>query len=93
MMWWGNGFGMGGGWLLGGLLMLLFWVAVIGLIVWAVWAVSRRQPGRVDYSTASQPPAARAQQSDRALEITKERYARGEISREQYDEIRQTLGA
>jgi putative membrane protein len=87
-MMWGNGFGMGGGWLLGGLMMLLFWAAVIGLIVWAIWAFSRRQPGRVDYSNAPQAP-----QSDRALQIAKERYARGEISREQYDEIRQTLGA
>ena len=31
-MMWGNGFGMGGGWLLGGLMMLLFWVVVIGLV-------------------------------------------------------------
>ncbi|MGE5602770.1 MAG: SHOCT domain-containing protein [Nitrososphaerales archaeon] len=92
-MMWGNGFGMGGGWLLGGLLMLLFWAAVIGLIVWAIWAFSRRQPGRADYSTSPQAPAERAAQGDRALQIAKERYARGEISREQYDEIRQTLGA
>ena len=31
MMWWGDGFGMGGGWLLGGLMMLLFWAVVVGL--------------------------------------------------------------
>jgi putative membrane protein len=87
-MMWGNGFGMGGGWLLGGLMMLLFWAAVIGLVVWAIWAFGRRQSGRVDYQSAPQAP-----QGDRALQIAKERYARGEISREQYDEIRQTLGA
>jgi putative membrane protein len=97
-MMWGNGFGMGGGWIFGGLMMLLFWVAVIGLVVWAIWAFSRRQSGRVDYQNASQASSLqasteRAAQGDRALQIAKERYARGEISREQYDEIRQTRGA
>jgi putative membrane protein len=92
-MMWGNGFGMGAGWLFGGLMMLLFWAAVIGLVVWAIWAFSRRQSGRVDYQNASQAPSPQAPQGDRALQIAKERYARGEISREQYDEIRQTLGA
>ena len=87
-MMWGNGFGMGGGWFLGGLMMLLFWAAVIGLIVWAITAFSRRQSGRTDYPSSPQAP-----QGDRALQIAKERYARGELSREQYDEIRQTLGA
>jgi putative membrane protein len=90
-MMWGNGFGMGGGWLLGGLMMLLFWAAVIGLIVWAIWALTRSQQGRV-VTQKPQAPARSAPQGDRALQIAKERYARGEISREQYDEIRQTLG-
>ena len=92
-MMWGNGFGMGGGWLLGGLMMLLFGAAVIGLIVWGIVALTRRQPGRVDYSNASYALASQAPQGDRVLQIGRERYARGEISREQYDEIRQTLGA
>jgi putative membrane protein len=92
MMWWGNGFGMGGGWLLGGLMMLLFWAVVIGLVVWAIVAFTRRQTGPANYSNASQV-ASQAPQGDRALQIAKERFARGEISREQYDEIRQTLGA
>lgn len=91
-MMWGNGFGMGGGWLLGGLMMLLFWAVVIGLIVWAIWAFARRQTGHVNYSPASQAPWP-GPQGDPALQIAKERYARGEIGREQYDEIRQTLGA
>lgn len=87
-MMWGNGFGMGGGWLLGGLMMLLFWIVVIGLAAWAIWAFTRRQSGRADYPISQAAP-----QGDSALQIVKERYARGEISREQYDEIRQTLGA
>jgi putative membrane protein len=90
-MMWGDGFGMGG-WLLGGLMMLLFWAVVIGLIVWAIWAFTRRQTGYASYSNKPQAPARSAPQGDPTLQIAKERYARGEISREQYDEIRQTLG-
>ena len=86
-MMWGHGFGMGGGWLLGGLMMLLFWAAVIGLIVWAITAFSRRQSGRTEHSSSLLAP-----EGDRALQIAKERYARGEINRAQFDEIRQTLG-
>jgi putative membrane protein len=81
-MMWGDGFGMGG-WLLGGLMMLLFW---------AIWAFTRRQTGYASYSNKPQAPARSAPQGDPTLQIAKERYARGEISREQYDEIRQTLG-
>ncbi len=92
-MMWGNGFGMGGGWLLGGLMMLLFWAVVIGLIAWAIWAFTRRQTGHINYANTPQAPASQAPHSDPALQIAKERYTRGEISREQYDEIRQTLGA
>ncbi len=92
-MMWGNGFGMGGAWLLGGLMMLLFWAVVIGLTAWAIWAFTRRQTGHVDYSNPPQATARPAPQGDPALQIAKERYARGEITREQYDEICQTLGA
>jgi putative membrane protein len=92
-MMWGNGFGIGGGWLLGGLVMLLFWGVVIALVAWAFWAFTRRQPGRVDYPPPAQPAPTQAPRSDPALQIAKERYARGELTREQYDEIRQTLGA
>lgn len=90
-MMWGNGFGMGGGWLLGGLMMLLFWSVVIGLVVWAILTFTRRQPGRVDYVSASHATVSQTPLGDRALQIARERYARGEINREQYDEICQTL--
>ena len=98
-MMWGNGYGMGGGWLVGGLMMLLFWGLVIGLIVWAIVAFTRGQSRRPDYPASSPGragwsahDAGDSAQGDRALQIARERFARGEINREQYDEIRQALG-
>ncbi len=62
---WGGGYGM-----FGGLMMVVFWGLVIGLIVLAV----RRYSGRSDSD---------AEQS--ALNILKDRYARGEIDEEEYE--------
>ncbi|MDP3937681.1 MAG: SHOCT domain-containing protein [Deltaproteobacteria bacterium] len=75
MMGWG-GVGMGGG----GLLMLLIWVVVIVAAVLGVrWLWDQGQPRR--------PP----QDGDRALEILRTRYARGEIDREEFEERRRDL--
>jgi putative membrane protein len=64
------------------LLMALFWLLVIGgvalIVVWAV------RQGR---ST----PAGPGRSVDRSLEILRERYARGEISYEEYDKMRRNL--
>jgi putative membrane protein len=77
MMWYG---GMGLWMVLGMVLMLLFWVGVIGLVVWGIAAPARRHgPGTVG-----------TEEGD-ALGIAKERYARGEISRAQFDQIKSDL--
>ena len=72
---WGDGFG--------GIMMgvgLLFWLAVlaaaIALVIWAV----RTSGGR---SAPSREPD--------ALEIARRRYARGEITREQFEQLKQDL--
>jgi putative membrane protein len=72
-----GGYGMmaGMGWL-GVLLMALFWVGVILLVVWGLSNVFPRQ------RQAIEPDAA---------EILKRRYARGEISREEYMQASETL--
>jgi putative membrane protein len=72
-----GGYGMmaGMGWL-GILLMALFWVGVILLVV---WGLSNAFPGR---RQAVEPDA---------VEILKRRYARGEISREEYVQASETL--
>jgi putative membrane protein len=76
MMWnWG---GLGWGMMgLGILWMLIFWGAIIALVVWGV----RRLSGHVDYRTTPVSP----------LNIAKERYAKGEISRDQFEQIKKDL--
>ena len=77
-------FGFGG---LGFILMIFFWVAIIGL---AVWLLSGLFPGAKGTSS----PLFRAQRSDPSespLGILKQRYARGEISKAEYEGVRRDL--
>ncbi|MFA1547932.1 SHOCT domain-containing protein [Actinomadura chokoriensis] len=77
---WGHmGDGGWSGWMwLWGSVMVLFWVALIGAVAWLVAraAAPRNTP----------PPDTRTDGLDHAREILAERYARGEISVEEYDE-------
>lgn len=68
---------IGGGWF-GLLFLALFLVFTVGVIVLIIWLVAR-QSGR----------AGRPQETP--LDILKRRYASGEISREEYERIRQDL--
>jgi putative membrane protein len=63
MMWWGSGYGW--------IWMLLSWVVIIGLVVWAVTVFGGR-----DARGRHGPPSAR--------HILDERFARGEIDEEEY---------
>ena len=73
-----NGFGIMG--LFGGLIGLLFSLAIlIGIVVLIVWAV-KRFTGSTLTSSAPSP-----------RELAQARYARGEITRDQYQEILQDL--
>lgn len=67
-----------GGWLL----MLLFWG---GLIVLALWLV------RAMFPHATEPPGRSPAREPSATEILDRRYARGEISREEYELMQDTL--
>ncbi|MHB1415109.1 MAG: SHOCT domain-containing protein [Chloroflexota bacterium] len=65
-----------------GVLMLVFWGLLIGGAVFlVVWLLRRGSP-----AAAGPPPGER-----RDLEILRERYARGEISRDEYEEMRRDL--
>jgi len=57
---------------------LVFWLAIIAGLV---WLLGRGQG-------VPQPPVTRGQN---ALDILNQRYARGELSREQYDQMRRDL--
>ncbi|MCP9948999.1 SHOCT domain-containing protein [Actinomadura madurae] len=80
----GDGWGhMGGdgwsGWMwLWGTLMMLLWIAVIGAAAWLIV--------RVAASHRASPPRPHETGLERARGILAERYARGEISTEEYDE-------
>jgi putative membrane protein len=67
--------GPGWMWLWGGF-MMLFWVALVAAVVWFVATRSWQRP---------------AATADRAREILAERYARGEITGEEYRERLETL--
>jgi putative membrane protein len=83
-MMWHHGYGMmngyGGSWMMEfGLLWWLLIAGVVVLIVWAVRASSRQ-------GTGSSP------HGPDALEIARRRYASGEISKEQFEQLKKDLG-
>ena len=63
----------------GWIFMLIFWALVIAALIYLVrWLVSRNSPGGNDGRPAP-------------LDILKERYARGEISREEFEQMKKDL--
>ena len=84
--WQGYGYGMMGPGMMGGfggfwfmpIIMIVFW----GLVIWGIVALVR------GVSAGSTGPSA---QTDSALEILKRRYARGEITKQEYEERKKDL--
>jgi uncharacterized membrane protein len=70
--------------------MVVFWVAVVGL---ALWLLSRLFPGTREHSASEQSSANQTDigGSRQALDILNQRYARGDITRVDYQEIRRDL--
>ena len=60
--------------------MIIIWIVFIGLIVWGIIALTR-YAGKSSGGTGRRDP----------LEILKERYARGEISREEFEQMKRDL--
>jgi putative membrane protein len=70
------GYGMMGGYGWWGMLvMALFWIGVLLLVVWGVGALSGR----------------RSELSDSPIDIARRRFARGEIDRAQFEEMKKAL--
>jgi putative membrane protein len=82
-MMWGYDFGWGGM-----LLMSILWIALLVVLVWALirW-ISGRTTGSVPPYT-SVPPTGPS-----ALEILRQRYARGEIDTATFEQMRERLEA
>ncbi len=68
--------GMGWWMMFGGIWLILFWGGIIALIVWGVKKVTERSS-----RTGNQSP----------LDIAKERYAKGEITKEEFERIKKDL--
>ena len=76
MMWW---YGPDMGWgmmIVGAIIWLLFLGGIIALVVWAITRATRRG----GTGSGANP-----------LDIARERYAKGEISREQFEQIKKDL--
>ncbi len=70
---------MNWGW--GGMIFqLLFWLVIIGLILWGVKVIVEQSGNRNSSTT-----------SNSALDILKARYARGEIDREKFEQKKKDL--
>ncbi|HUY75607.1 MAG TPA: SHOCT domain-containing protein [Ktedonobacterales bacterium] len=83
-MMWGYGYGLGWGGMLLMMLSMLFWFAVLGVLIWALvrWMTNYASPrggGLVQRMSAR--------------EILEQRYARGEIDAATFDQMRERLEA
>ncbi len=76
MMWWPWS-NMGPVWMgLGGLFMFVFWALIIALVVWLIVRLTRS-----GQQSAPQDP----------LEIAKARYAKGEITKKEFEQLKKDL--
>lgn len=77
----GGGYGFMGGF--GFFFMILFW----GLIIWAIIAGVRMMTGGYGNSCCG------GAKGDEAMKTLRERYAKGEITKEQFDQMQKDLAA
>jgi putative membrane protein len=70
---------MMGGYFFGGW-MIIVWIVVVGLIVWGVIALTRHYSGSSGAGERRSP-----------VDIAKERYAKGEITKEEFERIKKDL--
>ncbi|MFQ5996979.1 MAG: SHOCT domain-containing protein [Dehalococcoidales bacterium] len=68
--------GMGWWMILGGAWMFIFWGGLVALIIWGIIKLSGRNS-----SASKRDP----------LEVAKERYAKGDISREEFEQLKKDL--
>ena len=78
-MWGGEMMGWGGGWGWFGIVHMVLWwfLIILGIVVLAKWLFGG---------------SSRSTESDRALTILRERYARGEIDKQEFDARKRDLG-
>jgi len=72
--------GMGWWMVFGGIVSIFFWAGIMALVVWAISALARRD--------GSRPPSASKQDP---LDIARERYAKGEITKDEFGQMKKDL--
>jgi putative membrane protein len=77
---------MGGGILAGFVLLIVFVLVVIGIVLGVIWIVRQNAGFSMNKSSYSQ----HASQND-ALDILKRRYASGEITKDQFEEMKKDI--
>jgi putative membrane protein len=77
MMSFSSGYGI-----IGAIVSILFWVAIFFLIVMVFKSIGKHQDGT---------DAEESQDSDTALQILRERYAKGEITKRQFQDMKKDL--
>jgi len=73
---WDMSLGMDWWWIFGGIWMFIFWGSLIAIIVWGIKKLTERG----GTATRSDP-----------LDVVKKRYASGELSREEFEQIKKDL--
>ncbi len=84
---WGMHDGGTGWWIFGGIWMIVFWGLIIGLIV---WGVSRVTAGD-QRATQSRRHGKTVRDGESPMDVARTRYARGEIGRDEFTQIRRDL--
>ncbi len=76
----GSDDGMGWWMVFGSIWMVAFWAVIIALVVWGVRKLMQREGSGLGTTEKRAP-----------LDIAKERYARGDISKEEFEHIKKDL--
>ena len=85
-MMWGYGYGWGTMFLMS--LGMVLWIALLVVLTWAlIWGLSNKT------STSPGQPTGNAGRGSSALDILRERYARGEIDTATFEQMRERLQA
>ena len=72
-------YGWGGGWMILG---VIFWVLIAtGIIFLVIWISDRNESSNLTLTESE----------DTAMEVLKKRYAKGEITKEEFEQIRRDL--
>jgi uncharacterized membrane protein len=95
MMFWGNHMGLGG-W--GFLLNAVLWLGLVALGIWLLARLFPRVGGQSRSDSDGRnwvqgPPENTAPPNDTAMQILRRRYARGELSKEEYETMRHDLAS